>query len=317
MSKKQNDFVNRILALLLDWFSKKSVTLNYGQKRRFAYLLTKFIMLFKFSRKEYVKQIMIDRLDIDSDQAEKLRKECYESFILNSFEMAKIRYISDEEVLNLLNIEGLNNLDEAIKGGKGAIIISGHFGLWEYIPQFLTLIGYKMTTVVRRQSNKYVDQWFEDMRRCHGAKTTDSGMGLREILRDLKKGYLLGLLVDQDNGTKGIFTNFLGKCCSAPVGPALISLKMKVPIIPMYVFPNYEGKHLLKIFPAFYPENYENTIEGQQKLTSDYTQLHEKIVKQYPKHWFWLHRRWKTQPRDCPDNPWVKLMKAKIVESKR
>ena len=107
------------------------------------------------------------------------------------------------------------------------------------------------------------------MRKCHGGNTTDSGMGLREILRALRNGYLLGLMMDQDNGTKGIFTNFMGKLCSAPVGPALISLKTKVPIIPMYVFPNYEGKHLFKIYPAFYPENYENTIEGQQKLTSD------------------------------------------------
>lgn len=310
MSKKQSNFINRLLALLLDWFAKKSVTFNYGQKRRFAYLITKFIMPFKFSRREYVKQIMKDRLGINSEEAEKLRNACYETFVLNSFEMAKIRYISDEEILNRLNIEGLDNLDKAIKSGngKGAIIISGHFGLWEYIPQFLTLIGYKMTTVVRRQSNQYVDQWFEDMRKCHGANTTDSGMGLREILRALKNGYLLGLLMDQDNGTKGIFTKFLGEWCSAPVGPALISLKTKVPIIPMYVFPNYEGKHLLKIFPAFYPENYENTVEGQQKLTSDYTQLHERIVREHPEQWFWLHRRWKTQPKDCSNNPWVKLI---------
>ena len=163
-----------------------------------------------------------------------------------------------------------------------------------------------MTTVVRRQNNKYADKWFEEMRCCHGAKTTDSGMGLREILRALRKGYLLGLMMDQDNGKKGIFVKFMDKWCSAPVGPALISLKTKAPIVPIYLFPNYNGKHLFKIYPAFYPENYENTIEGQQKLTQDYTSLHEKIIKKYPEQWFWLHRRWKTQPQDCPENPWVK-----------
>lgn len=305
MSKKHSDFLDKILVKLLDWFARKSLVLNFGQKRRFASLLTGFIMNFKFSRKEYVKNIMMETLGINENEADKLRRKCYEDFVLNSFEMAKIRYISDEDVLKQLKIEGLNNLDEAIKDGKGAIIISGHFGLWEYIPQYLSLIGYKMTTVVRRQNNKYVDNWFEEMRKCHGGNTTDSGMGLREILRALKNGYLLGLMMDQDNGTKGIFTKFMGKICSAPVGPALISLKTKVPIIPMYVFPNYEGKHLLKIYPAFYPKDYDNTLEGQQKLTSDYTQLHEKVVRQYPEQWFWLHRRWKTRPENCPDNPYL------------
>ena len=305
MSKKHSEFIDKLLAKLLDIFARKSLVLSFGQKRRFASFLTSLIMPFKFSRKDYVKNIMMETLGINADEAESLRKKCYENFVINAMEMAKLKYISDEDVLNLLNIEGIEHLKEAYSKGNGVIYLSGHFGLWEYIPQLLAVKGYNATTVVRRQNNKYADQWFEEMRRAHGAKTTDSGMGLREILRTLKKGYLLGLMMDQDNGKKGIFVKFMNKWCSAPVGPALISLKLKTPIVPMFIIPNQEGKHYFKIYPAIYPENYENTIEGQQKLTSDYTELYEKIVREYPEQWFWLHRRWKTQPQDCTDNPWA------------
>ncbi len=307
MNKKHCDIIDRLLAKMLDWFARKSVSLTFGQKRRFASFLTKFIMPFKFSRREYVKNIMMETLSISSSEAEKLRNKCYETFVINSMEMAKLKYISDEEVSSLLEVEGLNYLDEALKRGKGVIIVSGHFSVWEIIPQWLALKGYKVTTVVRRQNNKYADQWFEEMRNCHGAKTTDSGMGLREILKALRKGYILALMMDQDNGKQGIFVKFMNKWASAPVGPALISLKTKAPVVPLYIFPNFNGKHLFKIYPAFYPENYENTVEGQQKLTSDYTALHEEIIKKYPEQWFWLHRRWKTQPKDSPNNPWAKL----------
>ena len=313
MSKKHFEFVDKLLAKLLDLFARKSMTMNLGQKRRFAALLTKLIMPFKFSRKDYVEKTMMERLGISEDEAESLRKKCYEAFILNSMEMAKLKYISDEDVLNLLDVEGYEHLEEAYQKGKGVIIMSGHFGLWEYIPQWAALKGYKVTTVVRRQNNKYADQWFEEMRRAHGGKTTDSGMGLREILRALKNGYMLGLMMDQDNGKKGIFVKFMDKWCSAPVGPALISLKLNTPIVPLFILPNYEGKHIFKLYPPIYPENYENTVEGQQKLTSDYTQLYEKIVRKYPEQWFWMHRRWKTQPEDCPDNPWAKRAKLRLA----
>ena len=309
MSKKHFDFIDRLLAKLLDIFAKKSVVLTSCQKRKFASLLTKLIMPFKFSRKDYVKNILMETLGVSESEAERLRRESYESFVYNSFEMAKIRYISDEEFLNVLEVEGKENLDEALKRNKGAIIISGHFGLWEYVPQWVALQGNNVTTVVRRQNNKYADQWFEEMRHSHGGKTTDSGMGLREILRTLRNGDVLGLMVDQDNGKKGIFVKFLNKWCSAPVGPALISLKTKAPIVPFYVLPRYNGKHCFKIFPAFYPENYENNIDGQQKLTADYTALHEKMIRKHPEQWFWMHRRWKTRPEDCPDNPWAKRIR--------
>ena len=308
MSKKHYDLIDKILAIALDLFAKKSLKLSLGQKRRFASLLTQILMPFKFTRKDYVQNIMMETLNISKEEAVKLRQKCYETFIINSFEMAKLRYISDEELLNMLEVEGLEYLNEALSRQKGVIIVSGHFSLWEIIPQWLALKGYKVTTVVRRQNNKYADQWFEEMRHAHGGKTTDSGMGLREILRALKNGYILGLMMDQDNGKKGIFVKFMNKWCSAPVGPALISLKTKAPIVPLYIFPNYEGKHFFKIYSPLYPENYENTIEGQQKLTSDYSLLHEEIIKKHPEQWFWLHRRWKTQPSDCPDNPWVKLI---------
>lgn len=306
MSKKHFDFIDKLLAKMLDLLARKSMTLTISQKRRFAMLMTKLIMPFKFSRKDYVKNIMMETLNISQNEAEKLRSGCYENFVLNSMEMAKLKYISDEEVLNMLDVEGYEHLEEAYRKGNGVIIMSGHFGLWEYIPQWAALKGYKVTTVVRRQNNKYADQWFEEMRRAHKGKTTDSGMGLREILRALKNGYVLGLMMDQDNGKKGIFVKFMNKWCSAPVGPAMISLKMKTPIVPLFIVPNYNGKHYFKIYPPLYPENYENTVEGQQKLTADYTELYEQLVRKYPEQWFWLHRRWKTQPEDCPDNPWVK-----------
>ena len=70
MSKKHFDFIDKLLAKLLDLFAKKSVDLTSGQKRRFASLLTRLIMPFKFSRKDYVKNILMERLGVGESEAE-------------------------------------------------------------------------------------------------------------------------------------------------------------------------------------------------------------------------------------------------------
>ncbi|MBQ2592266.1 MAG: hypothetical protein II567_03185, partial [Candidatus Riflebacteria bacterium] len=113
MSKKHFEFVDKLLAKLLDVFARKSISLKLSQKRKFARLLTNLIMPFKFSRKDYVKNIMMDTLGISETDAEKLRRSCYENFVLNSMEMAKLKYISDEDVLNMLDVEGYEHLEEA------------------------------------------------------------------------------------------------------------------------------------------------------------------------------------------------------------
>ena len=121
MSKKHFEFIDKLLAILLDLLAKSSIGLSYQQKRKFASLLTKLIMPFKFSRKDYIKNILMETLGIKEKEAERIRKCCYENFVINSMEMAKLKYISDKDVLNMLEVEGYEHLEEAYRRGNGVM----------------------------------------------------------------------------------------------------------------------------------------------------------------------------------------------------
>ncbi len=301
----------RLQAWLLDRLARACHSASLKTRKKLADLLSFIAFRIIKLRRRQVVESMQKHLELNLQQAEELARKTYASFLLNAFSMAGLKFMSDEELKKMLRVEGFEHLQNALSRKKGVIIVSGHFGLWELVPPWLALNGNEVTVVVRRQNNPYVDQWFEEMRNRHGARTTDSGFGIREILKSLRRGHILALMADQDNGKQGIFIRFFNEWASAPTGPAQISLKTGAPIVPLAGFPDFQNGHLLKIFAPLYPENYSEDLAGQQRLTSDYSRIIEKFIRQQPNNWFWLHRRWKTRPQDAPENPWTQLITGK------
>ncbi len=315
MANSLTDLNHRIQAYILEklagWCSHKSFFARLKLARLLAFLAFRVFRL----RRKLVTESLQEHLNLALPEAEKLAEKTYCHFLLNAFEMAGLKYLSKDQLQNKVRVEGIEHLNTGLAKKKGVIIVSGHFGLWELVPSWLTMNGYNMTVVVRRQSNPYVDKWFENMRQQHGAQTTDSGFGIREILKALRRGHLLGLMADQDNGKQGIFVPFFNSWASAPTGPAQISLKTGAPIVTLAMFPNFSGKHLIKIFPPLMPEDFADDVAGQQELTVRYTKTLETIIRSQPHNWFWLHRRWKTQPEDAPDNPSAKLISSTLTSA--
>lgn len=315
MPNRLTDVNHRIQAFILEKLASWCARKSFFSRLRLARLLTFLAFrIFKLRRK-LVTGSLQKHLNLSLTEAEKLAEKTYCHFLLNAFEMAGLKYLGKDELHNKIRVEGIEHLDIGLAKKKGVIIVSGHFGLWELVPSWLTINGYSMSVVVRRQNNPYVDKWFENMRQQHGAQTTDSGFGIRGILKALRNGHLLGLMADQDNGKQGIFVPFFNSWASAPTGPAQISLKTGAPIVTLAIFPDFSGQHLIKIFPPLMPEEFSADVAGQQELTVRYTKILEQVIRSQPHNWFWLHRRWKTQPADAPDNPSAKLISSALTSA--
>jgi len=287
---------------LIDFFARKSAVMSWEKRRKIAKLLTVAAYDFLGIRRKHVVESLIERLHISPENAKKLAPRVYSAFFENALEMASLPFLGKAELLSRLEVRGFENLKTAHRKGKGVIIVSGHFGLWELIPPWLVYNGFPMTVVVRRQSNPHVDRWMEFMRRFHGVQTTDSGFGLRESLRTLRKGELLGLMSDQDAGEKGIFVPFFGKLASTVVGPAQISRKLGSPIVVVAAHRRNPPPHVIEIAAPIFPEDYPSGETGVKEITTEFSRILENWVREKPEQWFWLHRRWKTRPHPSSAN---------------
>lgn len=289
-------WIQRLQCLLLDGVAARAARASFEYRRRIAAFLTWVVSDMLRIRRDYVFSALKRHLALFDAEARVMTRKVYRSFFENALEMASLPFLSAEELQGKFVADGMEHLRRAHALGRGVIIVSGHYGLWEFVPPWLCLNGFKITTVVRRQNNPEVDAWFEGMRNRFGARTTDSGFGLREILRTLRNGDLLGLMSDQNAGDRGCFVNFLGEPASTVVGPAQIAMKSRAPIVVLAAHRCGSGPHRIEILPPVRPEDYTDDEAGRTQLTQHLTSLFENWVRKRPDQWFWLHRRWKSRP---------------------
>ncbi len=294
-------FLHRRERDLLDLLARRAAGWAPDRRRRASRLVAALARDLLRLRWSHVVTTLQARLGLDEAAARALGRRVYDAFFENALEQATLAYLPGEEIDARVAVEGLERLQKAHARGKGVVLVSGHYGLWEFVTAWLVRHGYRMTAVMRRQNNVAIDAWMESMRRTHGVEITDSGYALRDILRTLRQGHLLGLVSDQDAGDKGIFVRFFGELASTVSGPASIALKMGAPL--MAVACNCRAAPPFEICEPWYPEDFSDDEAGRQALTQAFTTQLETWIRARPEQWFWLHRRWKTRPPPGPGRP--------------
>jgi KDO2-lipid IV(A) lauroyltransferase len=113
------------------------------------------------------------------------------------------------------------------------------------------------------------------------------------------KGEILGVLLDQDFGDRGIVVPFLGVEASTPYGPLKMADKIRSRIVPLFIVRRPDGiRHDLHLLPALEPPSggsFGTELEASVRLCNDV--IGEWIIK-YPHQWMWLYPRWASTTGD-------------------
>ena len=229
------------------------------------------------------------------DLIEKTGRKTYENIGMTMFEYLHLVKAGKSEFEKRVQVHNVELLEEALKAGKGAILLTGHFGGWEIAAAWLSLFGYPVTYMYKKPKNPYIDKLVLQTRQSCGMKMVERNLGIRTYIAALKAGEFACLLADQDGGRKGIFIDFMGRPASTPVGPAVFAYKTGAPIIFFILFRDeHNNLHLQFENLAYDIQNLEKE-EAIREIVVAYTRNLEKWIKKYPDQWFWMHRRWMTK----------------------
>ncbi|HEY9488398.1 MAG TPA: lysophospholipid acyltransferase family protein, partial [Chryseosolibacter sp.] len=133
-------------------------------------------------------------------------------------------------------------------------------------------------------------------RNLHGAIPIARGKETFRMIKVLKSGGSVALLIDQDTKVKTVFVDFFGMQAATPVGATILALKTGAAVVPTYIYldeDQIQRMHLLPEIPMQITgdEDYDVRV-NTQVLTS----FIEQTIREHPDQWVWMHRRWRTQP---------------------
>ncbi|MBI1798739.1 MAG: lysophospholipid acyltransferase family protein [Candidatus Eisenbacteria bacterium] len=204
--------------------------------------------------------------------------------------LASLVHAPGDEVV--AEVQGLEHLIRARDQGRGAILLTGHFGNFELLGAWLGRT-HPVSFVVKPLSNPGMERWIAAQRAAAGVECVQLGAGMRGAFAALRANRWVAMLADQDARRAGVFVPFMGRAASTPVGPATLALRSGAPIVMGFDRRLADGRHRLTIEPRLeIPDR--DAPDAVLRLTAAHTARLEARVRESPEMWFWLHRRWKT-----------------------
>jgi KDO2-lipid IV(A) lauroyltransferase len=228
----------------------------------------------------------------------KIARRSFQFLAMNITEFFRFPSLTWDSVSRYVTFEGEEYIREALKQGKGILLLSGHFGNWDFISAVMVLKGYDFAHVSKVPRSKAVAAIWLKYRTDVGIKVFSGRGTIRQSLRHLRNNGLLGMVTDQNaRRAEGVFVPFFGRqACTLP-SLALLASRTGAPVLPVYSYRTGEGHHTVIGKPISH-ETLANSDLDLQERTKTYTQWTEKIVRLHPDQWIWLHNRWKTRPKE-------------------
>ena len=194
------------------------------------------------------------------------------------------------ELDNFIVINGKNYLENILKEKKRAVFVSGHFNNFELMAMQLEKSGIELSAIYRPLNNIFLNKIMEQIRTKYICKNQiKKGMaGTRQIIKNLKKGSSVALMIDQ-RVREGSKVKFFGNLATTTTIPAQLIKKYKCELVPIYI--ERKDKYYFKMHISK-PINVSSK-KSTEEITLFLNSVLEKMILKNPEQWIWTHDRWK------------------------
>jgi len=223
-------------------------------------------------------------------------KKMYQNLAQMLVEVLTFPRIDKKYIDKYLAIDGMEHLEAAVKKGKGIIFLTGHFGNWELCSVAGGVIGYPMLVLAREQKLSRLNDLLNEYRELMGCKVIKKGFALRDMLIALRNNSIIGMLVDQDAGKRGVFVDFFGRKTSTAHGPMSFAIKTDAIILPTFIIRQKGPYHRASIQPPLQIEKTQDQESNIKNGLQKFANVLELYIRKYPDQWLWVHKRWKSTP---------------------
>ncbi|MDB4950432.1 MAG: KDO2-lipid lauroyltransferase [Gemmatimonadetes bacterium] len=222
---------------------------------------------------------------------------CYAHLGREATAMLRLSKLDPQAVVERTVTHGWDEMNEALEGGRGVILVTGHYGNWEIAAATVASRGVPIGAIVRRQGNRLVDARLNDLRRRLGVETIYQSEAPSRVPRLLRRNGVVGIVGDQDARRAGVFVPFFGRPASTHRGPALFALKLGAAVFSCVARRQAGADVRYDVIGERVPVARTDDLDADVRtLTAELAARLEAQVRVAPEQYFWFHRRWKTKP---------------------
>ncbi len=213
---------------------------------------------------------------------------------ISFIDMLRIDQYRGQQDLDLyFEINGQENLSEALELGRGCIVLSAHVGFWEAGSFFMPQLGFKTNVVTKPMRNPLVDTFFRRIRESKGNHVINSRNGARGILKSLQQNSAVCILLDQHlKGQGSIAAPFFGRPAHTTTIITQMATRYQIPLIAAFSYRQPDNTYQCHFSKMFLLEG-DLSAENILANTTLINQQIEVGIRHDISQWFWLHRRWR------------------------
>jgi len=246
--------------------------------------------------------------EVPEPERRRLCRECWRHLGVTAVELCQLLVRPAEQLLARVTIEGREHLDAVMAHHGRALVLSAHLGNWEVLAAASRLVGYRLAVVARPLDRPGLERLAREIRRRAGVEVIAKRDALGAVLAALRRGAMVGILLDQNAVRReGVFVPFFGHLASTSRALAVLALRTRTPVVPIFAYRRPGGGHRVVVHPAIDPGARATGPEPSGpralrseaaivELTAQCTRAVEAAIREHPEQWLWIHDRWRTRP---------------------
>lgn len=238
----------------------------------------------------------------DRDVARAAARRSFRNYGRYLVDFVRAPKIEPGAALEKVRFDRWDAIEQAMRDGRGVIFVLMHFGNWDMGGPALAQRGYKVNVIAQTFSHDALNDAVVAARQVLGMNVIPAEHAAMGIVRALKRGEILGILIDRPMEEGGVEAPFFGSPVTVPAGPAWIALRTGARVLPAALV---RARDTEDVTLALVDLDVAVTRSGDrhrdvQALTRRILEAHERFIRAYPDQWFMFRPMWPASRQAKP-----------------